>query len=76
MQLTKTQALEFLKNIEAPLCVFLGVSGLFFGEDYSERASSLPKKSRVHWVEGGHHFHLEKLKSSTLDQINNFLEEN
>jgi pimeloyl-ACP methyl ester carboxylesterase len=70
MRLTDEQAGRFLSAISCPLHVVLGKSGLFVGKALDEKARYLPHQARIHWHEGGHHFHLENPSKELVAQIN------
>lgn len=76
MQLTERQACDFLRQISCPLHVMLGRQGLFAGPEFDKRKKALPWASRVHWHDGGHHFHLEAASDSLIAQINTALAQN
>lgn len=58
MQLTNEQASAFVRQINCPLYLMLGRSGLFV-EKYENRKNDLPPSVETHWFDGGHHFHLD-----------------
>nr|WP_319528262.1 alpha/beta hydrolase [Pseudomonas laurentiana] len=73
LQLTEQQACDFLRQISCPLHVMLGSQGLFANGNYEKRKRALPWATRVHWHEGGHHFHLESLSTALIEQVNTAL---
>jgi len=73
LQLSDEQAGSFLKNISCPLHTFLGLSGIFSGEKFKEKSTRLRPAVKIHWHEGGHHFHLENPSSELISQIDSAL---
>ncbi|PWB32430.1 alpha/beta hydrolase [Pseudomonas sp. SDI] len=70
MQLTEQQACDFLRQISCPLHLMLGRQGLFAGPGFDKRKKALPWAARVHWHDGGHHFHLDEPDTVLIEQIN------
>lgn len=69
MQLTESQACEFLQQIHCPLHVLLARHGLFAGSAFDKRKDALPPDTRVHWHDGGHHFHLDAPTPALIEQL-------
>ncbi|TDF84365.1 alpha/beta fold hydrolase [Pseudomonas sp. H9] len=70
LQLTERQACEFLQHITCPLQLMLGRQGLFAGSAFDKRKHALPPDTRVHWHDGGHHFHLDNPTTTLIEQLN------
>ncbi|PSS58495.1 alpha/beta fold hydrolase [Pseudomonas sp. BBP2017] len=70
LQLTERQACEFLQQISCSLHVLLGRQGLFTGNAFDKRKNALPPDTRVHWHDGGHHFHLDTPTPALIEQLN------
>ena len=69
MPLTESEACELLRQIRCPLHLMLGRQGSFAGEAFSRREHALPDDARVTWHPGGHHFHLDAVERSVVDQV-------
>ncbi|MCW2271671.1 Tropinesterase [compost metagenome] len=69
LPLTERQACEFLQQITCPLHLLLGRQGLFAGSQFEQRRHALPLNTRVHWHDGGHHFHLDAPRPALIAQI-------
>lgn len=69
IQLTDEQAGRFLNQIDCPLTILLGTSGLFVGDKFHSKSQYLAKNAKVSWYEGGHHLHLENLSHEMILDI-------
>lgn len=72
-KMTESHAREFIKGISCNTLILLGKSGLFITGKSKERLQFFKHKT-VHWLNGGHHLHLESAYEQVTILINQFLE--
>ena len=71
-RMTETQAQLFIEAITCKTLIILGKQGLFSEGMFQERIDKF-KNATLHWIDGGHHMHLEEQHDYTAQLINDFL---
>ncbi len=72
-RMTEVQAQLFIREISCETLIVLGNQGLFSEGMFQERLQEF-KYSKVHWIDGGHHLHLEGQHHKISILINQFLQ--
>ncbi|WP_298512982.1 alpha/beta hydrolase [uncultured Kordia sp.] len=71
-KMTEMQAQLFIEAIACETLIILGKQGLFSKGMFLSRVDKF-KNATLHWLEGGHHLHLEEQHANTAQLINDFL---
>jgi pimeloyl-ACP methyl ester carboxylesterase len=71
-RMTESHAQLFIEAIRCETLIILGKQGLFSDGMFQSRIDKF-KNATIHWMEGGHHLHLEGQQKEIAQLINNFL---
>ncbi len=72
-RITESQAQAFIQAITCQTLIVLGKQGLFSKGMFKARLSKF-QQGKIHWMEGGHHLHLEESHDKIALLINEFLQ--
>ncbi|WP_271767706.1 alpha/beta fold hydrolase [Aquimarina algiphila] len=72
-RMTESQAQFFISSISCKTLIILGKQGLFSDGMFNARLDKF-KHAELHWIEGGHHLHLEEMHHKISALINQFLQ--
>ncbi|AXT59781.1 alpha/beta hydrolase [Aquimarina sp. AD10] len=72
-RMTEVQAQLFIREITCETLIILGNQGLFSDGMFNERLNEF-KHREVHWIDGGHHLHLEDKHNEIVTLIKQFLQ--
>lgn len=72
IRLTENQAQKFISQMNCETLIILGKQGMFANGLFEKRLNKF-KNAKVHWLEGGHHLHLEDSYRKVSTLINKFL---
>ncbi len=71
-RMTEHQAQSFISAISCKVLVILGKQGLFADGVHNSRLDKF-QNAELHWIDGGHHLHLEERYKEIAELINKFL---
>lgn len=73
MRLPEPMILSFLQHIQAPVLGIFANDGLFSKHSLETRWQAIPSAKELHWLDGGHHLHLDGDVEEIATLVNDFL---